>query len=61
MNKIELGRMNRLTVVKAVDFGLYLDGGREGEILLPSRCALLLRQNILKLWSVILPTFRLPG
>lgn len=37
MNKIELGRMNRLTVVKAVDFGLYLDGGREGEILLPSR------------------------
>lgn len=29
--------MNRLTVVKAVDFGLYLDGGREGEILLPSR------------------------
>lgn len=37
MNEIELGRMNRLTVVKAVDFGLYLDGGREGEILLPSR------------------------
>lgn len=37
MNEIKLGRMNRLTVVKAVDFGLYLDGGREGEILLPSR------------------------
>lgn len=37
MNKIELGRINRLKVVKFVDFGLYLDGGAEGEILLPSR------------------------
>ncbi len=35
---LELGRMNRLTVVKRVDFGLYLDGGEvHGEILLPSR------------------------
>lgn len=35
---IELGRMNRLTVVKTVDFGVYLDGGEEaGEILLPTR------------------------
>ena len=37
MNRIELGKINRLKVVKFVDFGLYLDGGREGEILLPSR------------------------
>ena len=30
--------MNRLTVVKVVDFGMYLDGGDvHGEILLPSR------------------------
>ncbi|MFQ5519059.1 MAG: S1 RNA-binding domain-containing protein [Mariprofundus sp.] len=35
--RIETGRMNRLTVVKEVDFGLYLDGGVDGEILLPKR------------------------
>lgn len=29
--------MNRLQIVKEVDFGLYLDGGDEGEILLPRR------------------------
>lgn len=34
---IELGRFNRLKIVKEVDFGLYLDGGEEGEILLPAR------------------------
>ena len=34
---IELGQYNRLRVVKAVDFGMYLDGGDEGEILLPTR------------------------
>ena len=34
---IELGKFNRLEVVKEVDFGMYLDGGDEGEILLPSR------------------------
>ena len=33
---IELGKMNRLRVVKAVDFGMYLDGGDAGEILLPA-------------------------
>ena len=32
---IELGKFNQLEVVKEVDFGLYLDGGDEGEILLP--------------------------
>ncbi len=37
MNKIKLGDYNRLTVVKSVDFGLYLDGADEGEILLPAR------------------------
>lgn len=34
---IELGKFNQLEVVKEVDFGVYLDGGEEGEILLPSR------------------------
>ena len=32
---IELGKFNRLE--KEVDFGMYLDGGDEGEILLPAR------------------------
>lgn len=36
-SKIRLGDYNLLTVVKQVDFGLYLDGGDEGEILLPKR------------------------
>nr|WP_302829770.1 S1-like domain-containing RNA-binding protein [uncultured Bacteroides sp.] len=34
---IELGKFNTLEVVKEVDFGMYLDGGEEGEILLPQR------------------------
>ena len=34
---IELVKFNQLEVVKEVDFGLYLDGGEEGEILLPTR------------------------
>ena len=34
---IELGKYNTLEVVKEVAFGMYLDGGEEGEILLPSR------------------------
>lgn len=34
---VKLGKMNDLTVVKTVDFGVYLDGGEEGEILLPTR------------------------
>lgn len=37
MTKIKLGDYNRLTIVKEVDFGMYLDGGDEGEILLPKR------------------------
>lgn len=32
-----IGRMNCLQVVKHTDFGLYLDGGADGEILLPRR------------------------
>lgn len=32
-----IGRMNSLQVVKHTDFGLYLDGGADGEILLPRR------------------------
>lgn len=39
---IQIGQYNTLTVIKAVDFGLYLDGGNPndegwGEILLPAR------------------------
>jgi hypothetical protein len=34
---VEIGKLNTLKVVKEVDFGLYLDGGEDGEILLPTR------------------------
>lgn len=34
---ILLGKYNQLEVVKFVDFGLYLNGGDDGEILLPKR------------------------
>jgi len=34
---VEIGKLNRMKVVKEVDFGLYLDGGDLGEILLPTR------------------------
>lgn len=37
MEKIRLGDYNKMTVVKKVDFGLYLDGGKAGEVLLPLR------------------------
>lgn len=39
MPKLKLGDFNRLKITKKVDFGLYLDGGPEGEILLPARYA----------------------
>ncbi|MCU4165917.1 CvfB family protein [Carboxylicivirga caseinilyticus] len=32
-----IGKYNTLRVVKEVDFGVYLDGGEKGEILLPTR------------------------
>lgn len=32
---VEIGKYNTLTVVKVVDFGVYLDGGEWGEILMP--------------------------
>lgn len=37
MERLRLGDYNKMTVVKEVDFGVYLDGGEEGEILLPKR------------------------
>ena len=37
MNHVKLGEYNLLEVVKEVDFGVYLDGGDDGEILLPTR------------------------
>ncbi len=33
----EIGKLNHLYVVKEVDFGIYLDGGDLGEILMPKR------------------------
>ncbi len=35
--EIRLGRRNKLEVVREVDFGVYLDGGEIGDILLPRR------------------------
>ncbi len=32
-----IGLLNELEVVKEVDFGMYLDGGEKGEILIPKR------------------------
>lgn len=34
---IEIGKKNKLIVVKELDFGIYLDGGELGEILMPTR------------------------
>jgi predicted RNA-binding protein (virulence factor B family) len=34
---VQVGKWNKLEVVKEVDFGLYLDGGSQEEILLPKR------------------------
>ncbi len=34
---LQLGKRNDMTVVREVDFGVYLDGGELGEILLPAR------------------------
>ena len=34
---VKLGKYNQLEVVKTVDFGVYLNGDDDGEILLPSR------------------------
>lgn len=37
MSHIQLGKYNQLEVVKEVDFGMYLNGDEDGEILLPKR------------------------
>ena len=34
---LEIGRFNQLEILKHVDFGVYLEGGEDGEILLPLR------------------------
>lgn len=34
---IKIGAYNELTIIKQVDFGIYLDGQADGEILLPRR------------------------
>ena len=36
-NRIKVGRVNRLKVVTEVDFGVYLDAGMLGEILMPGK------------------------
>ena len=33
----KLGQINKLKIIKEVEFGMYLDGGHLGEILLPSK------------------------
>jgi len=37
LDMTEIGKINHLEVVKEVDFGIYLDGGDLGEILMPKR------------------------
>jgi hypothetical protein len=37
VEQMEVGKYNNLTVVKSVDFGIYMDGGEAGEILMPQR------------------------
>lgn len=37
VNMLQIGKFNKLKVVKTVDFGVYLDGGEKGEILLPRK------------------------
>ncbi|MGZ3774849.1 MAG: CvfB family protein [Bdellovibrio sp.] len=32
---VQIGQLNKLKIVKHVDFGVFLDGGNDGEILLP--------------------------
>lgn len=39
MKMIKIGTYNELEIIKQVDFGFYLDGADEGEILLPKRYA----------------------
>jgi len=34
---VEIGKLNRLKILKEVDFGVYLDGDWLGEILLPKK------------------------
>lgn len=34
---VQIGQLNKLKVIKHADFGVYLDGGDDGEILLPLR------------------------
>ena len=34
---VNIGKYNTLKVIKEVDFGVYLDGEQEGEILMPIR------------------------
>ena len=33
---LQVGKFNKLKVVKTVDFGVYLDGGEKGRFSLPS-------------------------
>jgi uncharacterized protein len=34
---VKIGKNNKLEVIKFVEFGIYLDGGQDGEILMPAR------------------------
>lgn len=37
MSHVKLGKYNQLEIMKEVDFGVYLDGDEDGEILLPKK------------------------
>lgn len=36
---VQIGRFNKLMILRNSEFGVFLDGGKDGEILLPSRFA----------------------
>lgn len=37
MSRLKLGEWNDMTVTRFVDFGIYLDGGDEGDVLMPKK------------------------
>ncbi|MFN4152152.1 MAG: S1-like domain-containing RNA-binding protein, partial [Candidatus Sericytochromatia bacterium] len=37
MTRVKVGQSNTLTVIKDTSFGYFLDGGEDGDILMPNR------------------------
>ncbi len=52
---VKIGKYNRLRVVKNVDFGAYLDGGDGVEILLPARYIEIMKGDLSRLLSILMP------